>query len=136
MKPLLAQIRVKKLSTEVTKVPAVNTKIQGTASQTGVVSFGKGADGKDLVLFAMTLEASVIVESTKEQLLQVHSELEAVFVELAPTITENSTPDELAKVGDFYAAQLYPHAMSHINRIFHEMGFGSVQVNLLYPGSL
>jgi hypothetical protein len=136
MKPLLAQIRIKKLSAEMTNVPPVNTKIQGTAGQTGIAQFGKGPDGKELVHFAMTLDASVIVESTKEPLLQVHSELEAVFVELEPAITENSTPAELTKAGDFYAAQLYPHAMSHINRIFNEMGFGSVQVNLQYPGSL
>jgi hypothetical protein len=136
MKPVLAAIQVKKVSAETSNVHPVNTKLQATVAQTGNASFGVGPDGTNLVHSSMTLDASVLTETTKETLLKVHTELEAVFVELEPAIGDKSTTEELTAVGNFYAAQLYPHAISHMNRIFNEMGFGVVQLNVKYPGSI
>lgn len=136
MKPLLAAIRIKRVTAEVTDAAIVNQKVSGSASQKGEVKFGVGPDGKSLVQATMAMDATVFVDSTKEVLLSVHGEFEGVFVELEPAIDDASTATDAKKAADFYSAQLYPHAILHINRIFYEMGFGLIRLDVKYPLAL
>lgn len=135
MKPVLAVFRVKKTSAEVTEIPVVDAKVQGKVTQAGATTFGVGPDGQNLVHSIMTLEAFVIAEATGVTLLKAHSEVEAIFIEAEPTVAETTPPEEAKQAGNYYAAHLYPHAISHLNRMFQEMGFGAVQLNQRYPGT-
>ena len=136
MKPLLAAIRIKKVTAEATDVVIINQKVGGSASQNAEIKFGLGPDNKSLVQATMTMDATVFVESTEEVLLNVHGEFEGVFVELEPEIDDSSTPADAKKAADFYSAQLYPHAILHINRIFYEMGYGLIKLDVKYPAAL
>ncbi len=139
MKPVLILFRVKKIVAEIPNeiTPQGNIQLEGGVNQTGETSYGENEKKEHIVRSAMTLDASLQIAGTSTMLCKVHTEVEGFFLEIEPALQDESVSEEAKrKIADFYASMVYSHAVSHINRVYHDMGFGAASIPLKYAGPL